>query len=805
MTRVFLTHSWRSRWRGLAFLAVMIGLSAGAALAALAGARRSASALDRFHVTAQTHDVFLAGEITTPEPTALQELLDGPLVERTNDLVFLFVDDSVAGLMFAPTSRRGLEIERGVLLDGRRADPDQPDEVVLSERAARSLGFGVGDVIEAASVTQEQADAMFTTGERPESPDGRWLRLHVVGLVRNGFDLTGDGTPLTITTPAFWETYGGEIGIGSRSHMIRLVDEPDAVERFTDAVEDAYANEHLPSVNLVEGEEVVADSISVITAALVAVALIVTVAGVAWVGLAMARHQRDAASEIAVLRALGATAVERRALLVGSVLPAVVAGVALAPLVAVALSPLFPVGAARRIDPDPGVHVDATALLAGAVLFATVLGMLAAIAATRVVRRDRPAEPSERHVPRLADRAARWLRPAPSTGVRFALHSPSRSSAPVRSALAGALVGVVALVAVAVVGAGLRRLVDTPARWGTTWDEAIHLYAFVPQGAEPRDEATIRAARAALVANPDIEDATMAIYDEQITIDGVEAISMTFDPVKGGIGPAVIAGREPRADDEIALGRDTLRDAGVDLGATVTVGSRHQRSGEFRVVGVVAFPTIGEPTEVASGATLTGRGGDRLLLGDTAGGDDVGTPFVVVRWAPGVDPDKALDRRGVDESSGITDVRATGPRLPPDVKGLQDVEQFPIVVGAGLVAVGLLATGHALLVTVRRRRLDLGVLSAMGFAPGQRGVAIHGQATTIALIALVVGVPLGLVAGRLLWFAISGAIGLATDASFPLALLAAGAVGLVVALNAIALVPAGSARRLGVADALRAE
>ena len=126
------------------------------------------------------------------------------------------------------------------------------------------------------------------------------------------------------------------------------------------------------------------------------------------------------------------------------------------------------------------------------------------------------------------------------------------------------------------------------------------------------------------------------LYDEQLTINGVESISMTIDPVKGGIGPTVIEGRAPSADDEIALASDTMRDVGVDLGTVVTVTSRSQVSGEFRVVGVIAFPAIGEPTAVASGASLTAKGGDQLLLG--TGGDDVGTPYVVIRWAPGSTP-----------------------------------------------------------------------------------------------------------------------------------------------------------------------
>lgn len=124
MTRTYLGYAWRARWRGLLVLGLMVGLTGGAVFAAVAGARRSASALERFHDAAQTLDVFLAADVTTPEPEGLGEVLDGPLVEKTNDMAFVLVDDEQVGFVFAPTSRRGLEIERGILLEGRRADPD---------------------------------------------------------------------------------------------------------------------------------------------------------------------------------------------------------------------------------------------------------------------------------------------------------------------------------------------------------------------------------------------------------------------------------------------------------------------------------------------------------------------------------------------------------------------------------------------------------------------------------------------------------------------------------------------------------
>ncbi|MGH9116667.1 MAG: hypothetical protein ACRD0A_01940 [Acidimicrobiales bacterium] len=50
---------------------------------------------------------------------------------------------------------------------------------------------------------------------------------------------------------------------------MRLIDGPEAVDEFTDAVAEAYGGEHLPSINVGQGEESVRDSISVVTGAAV--------------------------------------------------------------------------------------------------------------------------------------------------------------------------------------------------------------------------------------------------------------------------------------------------------------------------------------------------------------------------------------------------------------------------------------------------------------------------------------------------------------------------------------------------------
>jgi hypothetical protein len=781
---VFLTNSWRARWRSLLVVALMVGLTGGFASAAIAGARRSASSPSRFHEEGRSRDLFVSGADEKPEPLDL--LLEGPLVEDHLDLVFVFAspDPEEDSFFFAPTDPGGVQIERGVLLDGRRADPTDPDELVLSEVGARQYGLGPGDTLELMTLSPEQAAAVFE-GVEPSSPDGPLLRMRVVGVVRIGSDLAArpdEPTPV-VFTPAFLDRYRDTVGLGTASHMVRLVDSPDAIGRFTDALERAYADTTQLGFDVRQGERVLADSIAVITAALVALALVVAIAGVVWVAAAAARQQRLSAEDVEVLRVLGSTRAERRMLVVGTVAPALLAGVMLAPAVAIALSPLFPVGLARRFDPDPGLHADVTVLVAGSLVLLFVLGVAATMSGARLIDQTARREAGHLREPGPIDRAARWLGPAPATGVRFALLAPRTISVPVRPALVGACLGVLGLVGMAVVGTSLDRLVDTPARWGTTWDVAIS-----------PDELD----RERVLDDRDIGAAAVGRFDEQVTLDGRETLATTLDPVRGDLAPTVIEGREPRGDDEVAVGRDTLDNLGVSIGALVDIAGRSSTREEFRVVGVVLFPTIDLSLPLADGATFTLEGGDRLVLGDP-NRDDAGFERLLIRWAPGVDHDAAL-RRLRDRVT-----RVDLPIAPPEVNGLRDVRLFPAAAAAGLVVLGVISTGHALAVTVQRRRVELGVLSALGFTPRQRRLVIAAQATAVACVALVLGIPLGAVAGRLIWSTIAGSMGVATDAAFPVGLFAAGALAVMVVLNLIGVIPARSAGRLSVAEALRSE
>jgi predicted lysophospholipase L1 biosynthesis ABC-type transport system permease subunit len=171
-----------------------------------------------------------------------------------------------------------------------------------------------------------------------------------------------------------------------------------------------------------------------------------------------------------------------------------------------------------------------------------------------------------------------------------------------------------------------------------------------------------------------------------------------------------------------------------------------------------------------------------------------------VRLAPGSDRRQAIAQLQRDFPDTVV-----FPLQQPDLTNLERVGYLPGLL-AGLVA--LLAVGtvaHALVSSVRRRRRDLAILKTLGFARGQVTKTVAWQASTFALTALLVGMPLGIVGGRWAWRLVADQLGVTTGPMVPSGpLMAITAGGLLVA-NLVAAGPGWAAARIRPAVALRAE
>jgi hypothetical protein len=347
--------------------------------------------------------------------------------------------------------------------------------------------------------------------------------------------------------------------------------------------------------------------------------------------------------------------------------------------------------------------------------------------------------------------------------------------------LVGAAVGIAGVVAVALFAGSLNRLIDTPARYGWNWDVTGGGQGLVEPERVAADPAVTALAEARFT---DVEVAGRPV-------DGVG-----FHQLKGQIFLTLADGRAPERVDEVVLGTDTLATHGLDIGDRVTargpLGSR-----TFRIVGRGIFPPVDDNAVLAEGAAFTEAGLTSIVVNDEFGAG--GYSVMMVRFAP--------DAR----ARGVRALRAAGSeppdlaKTPAEIDQIAQVEQLPLVLAGFLALLAVLAIAHALVTAVRRRDRELAILKTLGFARRQVQATVAWQATTFALIGLVVGVPLGFIAGRLVWSRVADGLGVATDVAVPVVSVAVAIVGALVIANVVAALPARAAARTRPALVLRSE
>ena len=527
--------------------------------------------------------------------------------------------------------------------------------------------------------------------------------------------------------------------------------------------------------------------------ALLTFAALAAVAALLLVGQTLGRQIFLESVEDPTLRALGMTRGELvgvalvRAALIG------VAGAAVAVAAAVSLSPLTPIGLARRAELHPGLSADLAVLAPGALAVVTLVAVCAAMPAWRASRTHAGALgvvelPSPGRPSRVAGAFARAsFPPAAVTGVRLALEpGRGRTAVPVRSAIAGAAAAVCALTAAGVFGASLAWLAGTPAAYGWTWNVSVGNFASIPEAR--------RAARM-LDATQGVDGYLGAVTGE-LLVDGRRLEVMAIEQGKGTVPLAVLEGHEPGRPSEVALGATTLRRLGKHIGDTVALAvSPGQLSQRRRVVGrmVLSAGPLDSAIAPGKGAVVDIEAFRRLA-------PEVAPQVFLVRLDPATDRSRTID--GLQRAFPGTLIR---PLAHPDISDVQRVGYLPGLL-AGLVA--LLALGtvtHALVSSVRRRRRDLAVLKTLGFLQRQVSATVAWQATAFATAALLAGVPLGVAGGRWAWRLVATSLGVVPEPVVPPLGVLAIAAGALLTANLIAAGPGWVAGRLRPAFVLRSE
>jgi putative ABC transport system permease protein len=251
---------------------------------------------------------------------------------------------------------------------------------------------------------------------------------------------------------------------------------------------------------------------------------------------------------------------------------------------------------------------------------------------------------------------------------------------------------------------------------------------------------------------------------------------------------AVREGRMPIRGGEAAVSTTLANQFGLNVGdrANVELAGETERFIDVQIVG-----------------RYVDIEGETMIVTRDALPPDVTPTDYLIRTVPGTN-NRQLANAFVAASGGYLDPEV----LDESIAEIRD--QFRSVL-IGLNAVLFVIAGlnllASLLLSIRERRRDFAILKTVGFTPGQVAQSVFAGSTALATIALITGLPLGLIATRLMFDALSSAAGIGTGVGeMPGLLWLAPLVPAAIIIAALATaLPARRAAGVQVAEALRYE
>jgi hypothetical protein len=780
-------------------LAALIAVAGGAVLGALAGASRTHSAYGRLQAAGRQADIVVeaAGDPAAFDPTIVDSapgvaktgVVDGfAMFEMRPDGTFDL--DHVPALLAPGDDVAFSQIDRPILVDGRLPDPTADDEIVISE-GTRDLGHPVGSTIDICMFNYGDLGALgrFAEGRYPSADIQRQFagtrcvmrRLRVVGVARPGPDEvvlhpTSDSQQFLVGTPALDADAGQPKAFSFAQVDLRA---GASVSRFVNTVLNREPRDAATTVqsNSLKAT-VVTRTVEPYVRALTLFATAIAIAAIGVLGPSIVRWTTTPEPDRAPLLAMGLRPRQER--LVSTLRGAAVGVIAAAGTVTIAIlvSGRFPIGVARQIEPHPGARVDTEVMLLGALAIVMVCAALGALAPRASQRRIRRAS-------RIADSLqANGVSPARVAGVRAAL-GPFGGAG---SAGASVAIAIIAVIGALTFQAGLGRLLDTPARYGWTWDAVV----------DSRDTALGPGVVATLRTSPIVRSVSLGRRTSLLT-DGAAIQTFSFNPLLGGPYPTLTAGRAPRGSAEIALGQQTLDRLGKQIGDDLAVRGPNGARVEVRIVGRTLLPLVNlnQDLSVSEGGIVDGP------LVKRVGGADVA--LALVDLEPGKTLQDLRGALGVQGSAASPSGFVLGPTYTADLRGYYAVRQTPLLLAGILALLGLGVLAHTILTTTRRRRRELALLRCLGFLRRDVRISVRWHAITIVVVCLLVGLPLGIALGRNLWSAFARGIGVPSDAGSPSLAALVVAVVTVAGASALAAVPGWRAARLRPAEVLRSE
>lgn len=810
--RARLRADLRTRWVSWLVVALAIGLAGAVVLTAAAGARRTGTAFERFRAESHSEDLYIsAGSPKDPEVAKFDDELEAlPQVERAGRIAAMIIGPLDLNVQspyhFAGTDNRyGNTIDRPNVQSGRRPNPQRAEEVLINRAMANAHHLQVGDTLDWVALTAAQ-----TEQEVINPADGEKIHMKIVGIgiYPNEVVPTAqyDSLQFIYLTPAFFQAHR-EQSQDYGFEVIRLRNGKDDVPAFR-----AEMNRLLRKHGANPQDVLVSDrtepyaqverAIQPQTLALGVFALLAGVVFLLVVGQVLARQIYLDSDDYPTLRAMGMTRSDLFAAAMVRVGVISIVGAVVAVFAAALASPLMPIGPARLAEPHPGLAINLAILGIGFFAIVVLFVATAAYPAWRAAR-NAGQEPVGMRVRRSRGGnamtvAGTGLAPTSVIGIRAALRpGRGRTSVPVRSVLITSGLAIAAVVAAFTFTSNLDHVANTPRLYGWDWSfKAGNGFFPVHQ----------KDTMAKVGQDHDVVAVAGANYGD-LRMAGRTVAAIGIDSIRGSIFPTLLEGRAPENNREIVLGTRTLHRAGLRVGDSLDVVAQEVPR-RMRIVGRAVFPKLGAgsftPTNLGEGAAT--RAG--VFADPTLSADDKYT-YMLFRLRPGADAAVAQKRLQqvvgpLEFCGGETTCVETSER-PGDLSNYTRVRGTPLLLGTVLALMAIGALGHVLVTSVRRRRRDTAVLKTLGFVRRQVSAVTAWQATTMAAVALLIGIPVGLLLGRVAWATFADALGVAPDSIIPTTALVIAIPATIILANLIAAVPALLSARTHPAVVLRSE
>jgi putative ABC transport system permease protein len=181
------------------------------------------------------------------------------------------------------------------------------------------------------------------------------------------------------------------------------------------------------------------------------------------------------------------------------------------------------------------------------------------------------------------------------------------------------------------------------------------------------------------------------------------------------------------------------------------------RTNTLRVVGKAIFPEFGDAGQLGTGALMTEEGVTRLSP------DAPRNTFLVgFRRDRSASVEERELRRAVEPMPVRTDAR------PQDLVNLSRGNGLLGTLSLMLAVLAFVMLAHVLATAVQSRRRDFAVLRTLGMRRPQIWSTVGWHTATLVGAALVIGLPIGLLAARLTWSAFATRLGVVADPVTPI-------------------------------------